>query len=147
MRDLHLLREHELEQFLGVPGAHAERDGRVLGREALQGARQHVGADGRRGADLDAPARAAHEVAHGRRALLEALERPLGVGQERAPGRGQAHAARQAHEQLGAELGLEALQARGQARLRHVQLARGRREVARAGDGEEALEPGDARHS
>ena len=147
MRDLDLLGEHELEQLLGVPRAHAQRDGRVLRREALQRARQHVGADGRRRADLDAAARAAHEVAHRGGALLEALDRALGIGQQRAPRRRQAHAARQAHEQLGAELGLEALQPRRQARLRHVQLARGRREVAAARDGEEALEPRDARHS
>ena len=73
--------------------------------------------------------------------------RALRVRQQGASRRGQPHAARQAHEQLGAELGLEPLQARRQPRLRHVQLARGRGEVAAARDGEEALESGDTRHS
>ena len=130
-----------------MTGADAERDRGVLARKSLQGARKHIGADGRRSPDLDAAARSAHQVAHGRGALVEALERPLGVGQERAARCGQANASRQPYQQLRTEFGLQSLQARGQPRLCHVQLARGRREVARARDCEKALEACDACHS
>jgi hypothetical protein len=64
----------------------------------------------------------------------------LGIRQERAPGVGEADAARVAHEQRRIDLELQRAYLLGERRLLDVQLLRGARDVALAGDGDEVAE-------
>ena len=112
--DLYLLSQDEVEDLLRVPGADAHRDARVALREALEEGGEDVGGDRRRGADDEAPSPAALEGVHLHAPVGERLERSDRVGEKGVARIREPHPAGSADEELGAEVGLEAFEPRGQ---------------------------------
>ena len=88
--------------------------------------------EGRRGgeADGDAAGLAARGAAGADLGVLDLGQDRLGIGQERAAGVGQGHAARMALEQLGIDLAFERADLLGKRRLLHAELLRGARDMA-----------------
>ena len=123
--DLHLLAEHELEHFLRVPGADRQGDLRVRAPEPGQDPGEDVGTDRGGRAERELARLAPGELGEQPAPARDAVERPLGVGEERATGVRQAHSALGADEELRIELLLEPLDASGKRRLRGVQSVRG----------------------
>ena len=95
-----------------MAGAHGQTDIRMCVRESLEERREDVGPDRRRSTDRQVASRARRELGHDPLSLVDRIERPSRIWQERLPGVGQPHAGRCAQEQRHAELGFEALDAR-----------------------------------
>ncbi|MFN8520979.1 MAG: hypothetical protein U0667_16660 [Chloroflexota bacterium] len=141
-RQLHLAPHHHVHQLLGVRGPdHQPHVGEALG-VARQQLRQDVGADRRRGADGQLAGDPRGQLRDQGRATPQRLQRALGVRQERPTGMGQLHAGAGASEQGRAQLRLQALDARRERRLAHIQQLRGTAEVALARDRDEPLHLG-----
>ncbi len=114
----HLLAQDEIEDLLRVAGAHADRDPRVALRESFQQRREHIGRHRRRSPDGEPAGTAALERVDLHSPVGERLERADGIGEEGVARIREPHSSRAAHEELGAEVGLEALQPGRERRLR-----------------------------
>jgi hypothetical protein len=112
--DLDLVTEHELEHLLGVTRADRQLCARVGRVVALQDEREDVRRDRGCGADRELAGAAVDDVGDDAPTLGQRLERALGVREERASGLAQPHPSPGAHEELGAERALEALDPRRQ---------------------------------
>ena len=110
----HLLPQDEVEDLLRVAGAYADQDAREALREALQERGKDVGRHRGRGSDREPAGAAAFESVHLHAAVGERLERANRVGEEGVACVREPHASRAAHEELGAQVGLEALEPRRQ---------------------------------
>ena len=98
--DVRLAAQHHVEDLLGVAGPYPKTHVRVRRPERMERSRQHVGAHRRRGRDDQGADRALPEVGEQLASLIDGRDRALGVGEERAPGVGQAHPAMGPHEEL-----------------------------------------------
>jgi len=115
--ECHLLPQDEVEDLLGVAGAHADQDARKALREALQERRKDVGRHRGRRSDGE-PARAAtFEGVDLHAPVGERLERANRVGVKGVTCIREPHAARPADEELRTQVGLEPLEPRRQRRL------------------------------
>ena len=98
-------------------------------------------------ADLDRARLARGDRLRDQGGALRQLEQPLRLGEEAAAGRGDAHRAAGALEQLGLERMLEDLDLPAQRRLRHVQPRRRPPEVKLLGDRDETAELAEIEHA
>ncbi len=146
--EIEIARLQESEQ-LGVE-AHVKLDlrGRALDDEARQ---QRLADESRHdvsGADAHLADLAGRELGDLALRIVQRDAGHVGSRAQRSPDRRQFDAARRAHEQLRAQVGLEPLQAARQRRLADAQRVGGARQVARFADGEEVLEfPVQQRHA
>ena len=122
--DLDLASQDHVEDLLRVAGANDEAHVRQVVGEALQERGEDVGADSRRRPDRELSRTSARELLHMPATFLDSVESAHGPREERPPGVGETHAGGSADEEWDTKLLLEALDARGQSRLRDEELAR-----------------------
>src|SRR6266851_4618877 len=138
--ELHLVTQHELDDVLRVTGAHRDLDARVARDEALEQVGQDVGADGEGATDGEVSGRGSLDLLQ-RVAAFD--QRAHGALRERHPcaaAVGEAHASWRAQEQFHAQLALEAVQPRGERRLRDEQSFGRAADAASARDLQESLD-------
>ena len=138
--DLHLVTQHQLDDILGVAGAHRDLDARMGVDEALQELGEDVGADRWSRGDHEVAGRGRHHLLQRVAAVDQGSEGALREGDPGAARVGQAHAVGGAQEEGGAQLAFEALEAGGQGGLGDEEGLRGPAHAAPAGHLEEALD-------
>jgi hypothetical protein len=125
-----------LAERLAEEEAHAGVFAAIGGEERRQEVRDRGGA----GADADLAGAQAGDLGDGALALGDRGERSPSAGQEGGAGGGEGGAGAAAVEEAGPDLALEAMDRRGQRRLREVGPARGLGERAVLGDQHEVAE-------
>ena len=141
--DVRLARQHHLQHFPRVAGAHGDHHLGMGGLEALEHVGQQVGADREGGRELDGAAAGRPEVVHGLAGGRGGVEELLGVRAERAAGRRQRQPGLAAHEQRHAERGLQRPDAGADRGLGHAEGIRGPPEAAEGAHRQEGLDLAD----
>lgn len=117
----------------------------MVGAEGADQAGHGLGTQGVQEAEGDLAGGRVGVLLHGFGGAGDLAERPLGGGEEGAPGGGEGDGAALAGEQRDGQVLFEADHGPGQGGLRHAQFVRGAGDVLVPGDRDEVGEPGASR--